>query len=201
MGSALFPCSTLFLRLRTSSFLFFFFTLIVVVMPCLFVFIMHHGLHWRKGIEENHLWMLWTVTEIPLGPLSRAASAAGCTQTQAHRGLNRCHLHTEHWSRAVNAPGVTLRNWYRVKQRRVCRTKRRQMHMNGHFWSCCAWGPAPTQGLPEADGHHPSLAANPAGSLLLFGCALHMDGWASQEWGLHVWPLHDSACLHLGTSW
>lgn len=58
----------------------------------------------KKRNRRKHLWVLWTVTETPLGPVRGAASAAGCTQAQPGRGLNRRHLHTEHWARAANAP-------------------------------------------------------------------------------------------------
>ena len=131
-------------------------------MPCLFIFIMHYGLQGRKRIEENSL---WTVTVIPLGPLRRAASAAGCTEARAHKpGWElqrpyRHHLHTQCWSCAMNVHRVTLGNWDQVKQKRIFRI-RSPMHTNRHFWSCCACTPA--LGLPEAGGHRPRLEASPA---------------------------------------
>lgn len=163
MGSALFPCSTLFLRLRTSSF--FFFNLIVVVMPCLFIFILHRGLQGRKRIEKNSRWTLWTVTEIPLGPLFEKSSLR-CwmhtgTSTQAWprscRGVadDTCTLNAGRvlWTH-TEWPWVTGIGW----NRKGLAELRHQMHTNRHFWSCCAWGSA----LPKAGGHCPRLVADPA---------------------------------------
>lgn len=117
----------------------------------------------------------------------------------------RRHLHTQHRSCAMTAHRVTPSNWDRVKQERICRIKRCQMHTNGHFWSCCAWGPAPTLGLPGNGGHRPRLVANPAQQHLDLSRCLDVPlAWMTrvrQGWGLlHAWPPHDSAYPPSGTS-
>lgn len=105
----------------------------------------------------------------------------------------------------MNAHRVTLSNRDRVKQERICRIKRCQMHTNGHFWSCCAWGPAPTLGLPGNGSHRPRLVANPAQQHLDPSWCLEVPlAWMTpvrQGWGLlHAWLPHDSAYPPSGTS-